>query len=181
MFPDQNQIASIGDGPRRWSFFRRQQPFSKKSHLTYLIETHVTIFIQLSSSFFSNLSIKKKYIYCITRKKPVNRQKIQDSTCSLVKPLSKRYLSKDIILVTLDISLGAYLPSSSSVFFTDVCFFRDAKYLLSAARKSGNSNSTQKIAAVIQVNKTNANRASRENLRIMHSFYTNCRETTGAY
>lgn len=100
--------------------------------------------------------------------------------CLSVKPLSRRYLSKDIILVALD-SLGVYLPSSSFVSLTNVCFFRDAGYLLSAARKSGNSKSTQKVAAIVQMNRTNANRASLENC-IMHSFYTNCRETTvGAY
>lgn len=47
----------------------------------------------------------------------------------------------------------------------EVCFFR--QYLPSG--KPGNSNSTQKIAAVIQMNRTKTNRATRENLCIMHS------------
>lgn len=74
MFPDQNQVASIGDGLRRWSFFRRQQPFSKKSHITYLIETHVTMFIQRSLKIlFQFIDLKKKVYFLTQKNKIVNR------------------------------------------------------------------------------------------------------------
>lgn len=87
--------------------------------------------------------------------------------CSSIKPLSRRCLSKDILVNksrALD-CVGADLLCSSSISLMEVCFFR--QYLPSG--KPGNSNSTQKIAAVIQMNRTKTNRATRENLCIMHS------------
>lgn len=110
---------------------------------------------------------------------------MQHSTCSAVKPLSRRCLSKDIIFVASD-CLGAYFSFSPFVSLTVVCLFRGAEYLLLTAGKPGNSNSTQKIVAVVQMNRMKANRASRENLCIMHSAAVHSRQTAkklldGAY
>lgn len=59
MLPDQDQVASIDDvGSRRWSSFRRQQPFPEKRHIAYLIETRVTCCLSNAPSLFSDRSIK---------------------------------------------------------------------------------------------------------------------------
>lgn len=70
MFPDQNQIVSISDvGSRWWSSFRRQQPFSEKRHIAYLIETGVTMLIQRSLRFlFLLIDRLKKKTYMFSAK-----------------------------------------------------------------------------------------------------------------
>lgn len=100
---------------------------------------------------------------------------MQHSTCSMVKPLSRRCLSKDIILASD--CLEAYFPFSPSISLMDVCLFRGAEYLLLTTGKPGHSNSTQKIIAVVQMNRMKANHASRENLCIMHSVAVHSKQT----